>query len=70
MLGFKDGTPGRERRGLTLATRQDIFLIFTAKLTGELSSSGVVMGPLRQALLSLNKDIFLGRLVQYFVMHS
>src|SRR5438309_771066 len=71
ILGFREGTFGRVRAGRMLAYRSNMERSVTATLRGDPGSSGVVMGPLRQASVFLiMSTVFAGRLVPYFEMTS
>src|SRR5438034_11564314 len=71
ILGFREGTFGRVRAGRMLAYRSNIERRVTATLRGDPGSSGVVMGPLRQASVFLiMSTVFGGRFVPYFEMTS
>src|SRR6266702_1768844 len=71
IFGFSEGTFGRVRAGRIFAYRSNIERRVTATLRGDPGSSGVVMGPLRQASVFLIiSTVFGGRLVPYFEMTS
>src|SRR5207244_6574198 len=71
ILGCREGALGRVRAGRMLAYRSNIERRVTATLRGDPGSSGVVMGPFRQALVFLIiSTVFGGRFVPYLVMTS
>src|SRR6266849_3356921 len=66
MPGLREVTLGRLRAGRTLAYRSKIVLSVTATLLGDPGSSGVVIGPLRQAAVPFSMStVFWGRLDPY-----